>query len=141
MAQQTDIIKNEVELVDSEENPVTVAYNTANGLRALIVNLDESQCSFSEEYSSNQENLTIITPTTGNSLHIHGIYCATDGTDGEVHIDFLTSGKKVFRMYITKENMSAMSTLNISGEIDEPLSLTTTAGAGKKVFVIVNYMC
>jgi len=44
-------------------------------------------------------------------------------------------------MYITKENMSAMSTLNISGEIDEPLSLTTTAGAGKKVFVIVNYMC
>jgi len=71
MAQQTDIIKNEVELVDNEENPITIAYNTANGLRALIVNLDESQCSFSEEYSSNQENLTIITPTTGNSLHIH----------------------------------------------------------------------
>lgn len=141
MAEQIDIIKNEVELVDSEENPISVVHNTVNKQRALITNLDESQCSFSEEYSSDQTNLVIITPAEGDCLHIHGIYCATDGTSGEVHIDFLTSGKKVFRMYITKENMSAMSTLNICGEIDEPLSLTTTAGADKNIFVIVNYMC
>ena len=148
MAQQVDIIKNKVELVDNKveivdgvNNPITIAHNTANGKRSLVVNVDESQCSFSEEYSSDQTNLAIITPPVGGRLHIHGGYCATDGTAGEVQIDFLTSGKKVFRMYVSKENTTALSTLNIFGDINEPLILNTTVGADKHVFIIVNYMC
>ena len=135
MANQTKLIENQVRISNDD---VDIIQNAGNGRFALITNTDSSQCSFSEEYSSAQTNLIIITPGAGKKLCIHGIYCTTDGAAGEIHLDF--SGQKVFRMYVTKENSTGMSTLNIEGEIDESLTLTTTTGTDK-VFILVNYMC
>jgi len=140
MASQTELIENRVRLSDVDGNDVSVIKNEVNGRYSLVTNIDSSQCSFSEEYSSAQTNLIVITPESGHNLAIHSVYCTTDGASGEVHLDFLSSGKKVFRMYVTKENVTGMSTLNIEGGVDESLTLTTTTGTDK-VFILINYMC
>lgn len=141
MAQQVDLIEKVTTLQDLVGNNVSIVKNTANGRYALITNSDDSQCSFSEEYSNNQTNLNIVTPLAGNRLCIHGGYFATDGAAGEIHLDFLASGIKVFRMYPTKTTTTALSTMNVVGGVDEPLTLNTTVGADKKIFILVNYMC
>lgn len=119
---------------------VTVVRNLVNGFYALVVNIDESQCSFSKVYTANQTNLDIITPASGQIVAVHGVFCATDSAAGEVALDLATSSKPVFRMYASKTQASAQSTMNIAGAADEPLTLNTTTG-DNNTFLVVNYMC
>lgn len=118
---------------------VSSVTNTHNDRRALIVNVDDSQSSFSAVYTANQTNLTIITPSSGKHICVHGVYCATESAAGEVQVDFATSSKPVFRMYATKTSTQAASTMNVTGADDEVLTLTTTTGAND-LFLLVNYM-
>ena len=119
---------------------VTVVKNTVNGYYSLIVNIDESQCSFSKVYTANHAAAAILTPTSGQNIAVHGIFCSTDAAAGEVALDFATSSKPVFRLYASKTQASAQSTMNVAGAVDEVLTLTTTTG-DTNVFLVVNYMC
>ena len=63
----------------------------------------------------------------------------TDASSGTVSLDFPNSGKKVARLYCSKENALQTTTLHIEGDVDEPLCLTTTTGS-EEVFIAINYI-
>lgn len=118
---------------------ISASINNKSEVSAIIVDGESYKSTFTEEYTTAQTATSIITPTSGHKLCIRNVHIQTDGTSGEVQLDFLTSGKKIARLYVTKQNRDWYSLGCLSGAIDEPLSLTTTTGASK-VFILINYI-
>jgi len=106
---------------------------------ALVTDQASFYSTFSEEYTDNQTNLAIITPENGKKICVRQVIIVTDASSGIVSLDFLTSGKKVARLYTSKENTLQVTDLHIGGDVNEPLSLNTTTGS-EKVFIVVNYI-
>jgi len=104
-----------------------------------IANRHDFTTSFTNEYDMNETGETIITPTTGASLSVKGIYINTEGNSGYIRVYFGTSGNSVFTIYPTATPASGYVPLNITGGRNEVLKLTSTAGDGKNYYVLVNY--
>jgi len=101
---------------------------------------------FTNEYDNNQTAATLITPTSGTSLKITGVYIYTEGatTIGQkVRLHFATSGDTVAILYpAAVSNQSSkleMPSVLIRGAKDEVLSITANLGVDKNYCVIVNY--
>lgn len=93
---------------------------------------------FSQEYTTNQTGTLLITPRSIETIHVLGLYVVADIDVGEVDIDFITSGKKVLRMFTPRSQFIYIPTMNIWGNEGESLSLTSTTG-NNELFVLVNY--
>lgn len=117
---------------------VDTVYDTKTGLVSLLVSRGHGKTTFTEEYTDNQTNLTIITPASGKKIDIVGVLIVTDATTGDVLLDFATSGKKVMRLYASAFARVVSFDMHIEGAVDEVLTLNTTTGANN-VFVLVNY--
>lgn len=120
-------------------NQVLATKNHKSEVVAIDVDGDSYKTSFSEEYSTAQTGTAIITPTSGYRVCVRNVHVATNGSTGDVKLDFLTSGKKVSRLYVDKRNRDWFSLGCLAGNVDEPLSLTTTTGTDK-VFILINYI-
>jgi hypothetical protein len=118
--------------------PLGVKYDHGTGLASLAVSRGAGKNTFSQEYTAAQTNTVIITPGTAQKVCVASVFVCGNGTAGVVSLDFATSGKKVFRHYMTKYNQSFGSDMHIEGAANETLQLTTTTGADT-VFVVVNY--
>lgn len=117
---------------------ITIAHNEANGKKALLVAPAELVSTFAEEYATEQSAVAIIEPGAGCKINLRSVFCTTDADSGTISLDFVTSEKKVFRMYATKTNNVFSGDINLVGAAGEALSLTTTTSTDK-VFIIVNY--
>jgi len=104
-----------------------------------IANRHDFTHSFTNEYDMNETGETIITPTTGKSLSVKGVYINTEGNSGYIRVYFGTSGDSVFTIYPTATPASGYVPVNITGSRDETLKITSTAGNGNNYYVLVNY--
>lgn len=113
--------------------------NSKSGIIVLAADGESYKSTFTEEYSTAQTATAILTPTVGYKICVKNVHLTGNGTNGEVQVDFLTSGKKVSRLYVAKRSRDWFSLGGLSGVVDEPLSLTTTTGVDK-VFILINYI-
>lgn len=118
--------------------PLGMKYDEQTGLASLVISRGGGKNTFSQEYTTAQANTVIVNPGTTQKVCVASVFVCGDGTTGEVRLDFATSGKKVFRHYMSKYNQSFGSDMHIEGAADENLTLNTTIEADK-VFIIVNY--
>ena len=110
--------------------------NLANNRKALIVDTQSIESTFTEEYTENTET-DIITPSSGNRIAVKDVSIHTKATSGIVKLDF--NGKKVARLYSSVNNRFNPLVSSVIGDIDESLHLETTTGSNE-VFVVVNYI-
>jgi hypothetical protein len=118
--------------------PLGIKYDQETGLASLAVSRGGGKNTFSQEYSSGVADLVIINPGTTQKVCVASVFVCGEGTVGVVSLDFITSGKKVFRHYMTKYNQSFGSDMHIEGAANENLHLTGTTGQDA-FFIIVNY--
>jgi len=95
---------------------------------------------FTEEYTGEQTNVDIITPSSGKRIEVHSILLHGSAGSGAVSLDFATSGIPVARLYLTKSGEIYASRVKIQGAVDEPLTLNISGvQASDTTFVAVNY--
>ncbi len=117
---------------------VTAIHDHLTG-RTSIATADEvGMSTFTAEYTSNQTDLDIITPSSGKRISVIGGLTVTTASSGEIRLDFPTSNKPIWRHYASKFSEAGAWKLNITGAIDEPVRLNTTTGT-EKVFIMINY--
>lgn len=99
----------------------------------LLVYTNESYKTFTVDYANAQNDVAMLTPSSGKKLEIIGVYASTDDklTNIDVHFD---SGTQVFKLYTTNQQTSSESNVHIEGDIDE--SLDVTCGAGTFISVV-----
>ncbi len=113
--------------------------NQANGNRTISVETELFRSTFTEEYTADQTDNDIITPSSGNKLAITYVYIQANANSGVVEMDLATSGDKVARLYASNRNQTAVRIGANTGAEDEPLTLNTTTG-NNEVFISVNYI-
>ena len=111
-----------------------------------IKNNHDFDTTFTNEYTENQTAATIITPTSGKSLKITGVYISTEGatTIGQkIRLYFATTGDTVATFFpgavTSQESTIEIDSILVRGAIDETLKITSDLGAGKNYFILVNY--
>ena len=114
--------------------------------QTAIANDRDFTATFTNEYTEDQTAVAIITPSTGRSLKITGVYISTEGatTIGQkVRLYFATSANTVASFFPSAVADTA-STIEIDkilvrGAQNEALSLTSNLGAGKNYYIAINY--
>lgn len=108
-----------------------------------IANRRDYDTTFTAEYDANQTNHPIITPSTGKRLQVVGLRFSTEkaGSAGQyVKFSFETSVDTLTKIFVgTAPARNVVAACYFVGGVNEPLSLTTTIGAGNNIFVAVNY--
>lgn len=99
-----------------------------------VVNAQDFDNTFTNEYEGDQTNATILTPTSGTLLAIKGIYLATTATTGKMRLSI--DGNTVATVYANAQ--SGYVPLLIKGLRNSPLKITSVLG-GVNYFVLVNY--
>ena len=111
--------------------------NLKNGAEALKVETQCIESTFTEEYTTNQTEQEIITPSPGNRIVVKDVSMHTKANSGTVSLDF--NGIKVSRLYSSVNNRFSPSVSSIIGGVDEPLVLNSTTG-DDELFISVNYV-
>jgi len=111
-----------------------------------IKNNHDFDTTFTNEYDENQTAVTLITPTSGKSLKITGVYISTEGatTIGQkIRLYFATSDDTVATIIPAAVSNQAssmvVSPIIVRGAIDETLKITSNLGSGKNYFICINY--
>ena len=104
-----------------------------------IANRHDFNSSYTNEFDNNQTAVAIVTPTTGYSLHIKGIYINTEGNSGYIRVYFATSANTIFTIYAGATPASGYVPVSITGARNETLRLTSTVGKDNNYFLLVNY--
>jgi hypothetical protein len=111
----------------------------ATDSQTAIANRHDFDTSFTNEYDLDQTAVTVITPTTGTTVEIKGVYINTEGDSGYIRIYFGTSLNSIFTVYPASTPASGYVPLYISGARNEVIKITSTVGAQKNYFVLINY--
>lgn len=104
-----------------------------------IANAQDFDTTFTSEYSSDQTNGTIITPSSGTRLAIKGVYVGTTATTGEARLIITDSTGTDTVVDFFANSQAGYIPLFISGNRNAPLKITSTFGDAKNYFVLVNY--
>ena len=111
--------------------------NLKSGAEALKVETQCIESTFTEEYTTNQTEQEIITPSPGNRIVVKDVSMHTKANSGTVSLDF--NGTKVSRLYSSVNNRFSPSVSSIIGGVDEPLVLNSTTG-DNELFISINYV-
>ena len=117
---------------------ITAIHDNLTKRISLAVANEIGMSTFTAEYTSNQTDQDIITPSSGKRISIIGGLTVTTATSGEIKLDFPTSNKPIWRHYASKFSEAGAWKLNLTGQVDEPVRLNTTTGT-EKVFIMINY--
>ncbi len=113
-------------------------YDHETGRWSLCTTRSHGHPTFTDEYLANQVNLAIITPPAGFQICVNGVYWATAANAGTAALDFLVSGRIVFRAYPSRFQSGGEVGLHIHGAVNEALTFNSTTGANA-FFLAVNY--
>jgi len=105
---------------------------------SLAVADEIGMSTFTAEYTSDQTDVDIITPSSGKRISVISGITTTDATSGVIKLDFPTSNKPIWRHYASAVKEVGAWKLNIIGAVNEPVRLNTTTGANS-VFIVINY--
>lgn len=127
MAEQVEIVGN---------NPFG-SYDAAevDSQNALKVNLEEHMSTFTQNYALAQTNTVIITPPSGQKVHVCGLHVNTDTINVDVDIHFTTSGRYVLYLYTAQSHRGTLQPVHVDGNTGETLQLS----CGAKTFVAICY--
>ena len=117
---------------------VTAIHDNLTGRTSLATADEVGMSTFTAEYTSNQTNNDIITPSSGKRISVIGGLTVTTASSGEIRLDFPTSNKPIWRHYASKFSEAGAWKLNLTGAVNEPVRLNTTTGT-EKVFIMINY--
>ncbi|RLF29888.1 MAG: hypothetical protein DRJ99_03240 [Thermoplasmata archaeon] len=125
---------------DKDHTPklITAIHDNLTGRTSLAIANEVGMNTFTAEYTSNQTNQDIITPSSGKRISVIGGLTVTTASSGEIKLDFPTSNKPIWRHYASKFSQAGLWKLNITGQVDEPVRLNTTTGS-ENVFLMINY--
>jgi hypothetical protein len=110
-----------------------------------ISNRHDFDTTFTNAYSGNQTATTVITPTTGKSLKITGVYISTAGattSNNSIRLFFQTSANTVVIFYpsaVSGDASAVFTPILVSGAVNEPLKITSNLGLDENYFISVNY--
>jgi len=104
-----------------------------------IANRHDFDTSYTNEFDNNQTAATIITPTSGTYASVKGIYINTEGNSGYIRVYFGTSNDSIFTIYAGATPASGYVPMNIDGDVDEVIKVTSTVGNGSNYYLLVNY--
>lgn len=90
------------------------------------------------QYTSNQTNTVLLTPSTGKRLRIHDISVNTVGTTGLVEIEFKDTGYVFYRFNATAASTNDHTPMREVGNTDESIRLTSTTGSNN-LNIHINY--
>lgn len=114
--------------------------NQKNGSTAELVDIYMSATTFTEEYTGNQTNITILTPSAGQRLCIRTIETIVSGNAGDISLDFLTTPRKAYRHYSTNTNKNSSVTAHMIGSKNEVLTLNAPSLGANKLFLAITYI-
>lgn len=111
-----------------------------NKSEMAIANGVDYDTTFTAEYSYDQTNNTIITPTAGTRLAIKGVYVGSLANSGEIRLIIADStGTDTVVTFYGNPPQVGYIPLIIKGNRNAALKVTSTFGADKNYFVLVNY--
>jgi len=117
---------------------ISAIHDNLTGRTSLAAAVEIGMSTFAAEYTSNQTNSDIITPSSGKRISVIGGITATTASSGVIEMDFPTSNKPIWRHYASKFSEAGAWRMNIIGAIDEAVRLNTTTGT-ENVFILINY--
>lgn len=106
-----------------------------------IANRHDFDKTFSAEYEADQTGLTIITPTSGKTLKIVGVYVSNESTDGKVRIYFNDDENDAIQTVCTIFGADSNNYIPclVRGDRDAVLKVDSTLGGTDNFFILVNY--
>jgi hypothetical protein len=107
--------------------------------QTAILNRQDFDTTYTNEFDNDQTAANIITPTSGKSLKVVGYYINTEATSGTIRLYFATSANTVGEMYAVNVSATGYVPLVVTGQRNEPLKITSTLGAGQNYFLSINY--
>lgn len=107
--------------------------------QTAIANSLDFDTTFTSEYSFDQTNNTILTPTSGTRLAIKGVYIGTTASTGEARLIITDSTGTDTVVDFFANSQAGYIPLLIKGNRNAPLKVTSTYGADKNYFVLVNF--
>lgn len=107
--------------------------------QTAIANSQDFDTTFTSEYSVDQTAGTILTPSTGARLAIKGVYVGTTATTGEARLIIADSTGTDTVVDFFANSQAGYVPLLIKGNKGAALKITSTYGADKNYFVLVNY--
>lgn len=120
------------------ESLIDTVYDVNTKKYSIAVSRGAGKQTFSEEYTSNQTDLVVITGEEGYEIHVVGVYISTESSTGVVKIDYEDDSQKIFRLYATKYQNANQDDFAYRGEDGEGVKLTSTTG-DDDLFVAINY--
>lgn len=104
-----------------------------------VANNTDFDTTFTSEFSADQTSSTILTPTTGTRLAIKGVYVGTTGTTGECRLIIADSTGTDTVVDFFANSQAGYVPLLIKGNRNAALKVTSTFGADKNYFILVNF--
>lgn len=111
--------------------------NVAFDSQTTIANRHDFSDTYTNEFTSNQTALTIITPSTGKSIRTARIDINTKATTGQVKIYDHKSNRIAAILNAEGGGVASFETI-FNGAKDSALKLTSTTGTNS-VFISINY--
>lgn len=100
-----------------------------------IANSVDFDTTFTNEYDQDQTGGNLIVPTSGTRLAIKGVYVTSEATTGYVRLTI--DSNTVFTVYINSQ--AGYVPVIIRGLRNSPLKVSSTLGADKNYYILVNY--
>ena len=105
-----------------------------------IANRHDFNATYTNEFDSNQTNLSIISPTGNNKIKVTGVYIAVEGSANQGFVKLGFSGNTVAKAYIgAGQTLFDFKDILVSGANGEDLKLNSTLGSSQNFLVVVNY--
>jgi len=90
---------------------------------------------YHNDFSTQQTNTVIITPTSGKRLRVVGVVATTDADTGTIVLAFGTSGSIIFKLYVGKDRTYLGDGVCALGAVDETVKISCPADT----FISVTY--
>lgn len=103
--------------------------------QTAIANLRDFDTTYTNEFDQDQTTASILTPTSGTSLAIKGVFVSTEATAGFVRL--IIDSNTVVTFY-ANQNQSYVPVYR-KGNRNSALKVTSNLGADKNYFILVNY--
>lgn len=104
-----------------------------------VLNDQHFNKSFTAEYSTPVTGEAVVTPTTGRSLSVKGIYLSTQATAGRIRIYFDNDedGNENSVVVVYAESQTGYVPVILKGDPNEPIKVDSNIT--DEYFVLVNY--
>lgn len=135
---QADIarLRGTVRLTDGI-NYVGYARDYKTGIVSIATSRGIGKSSYTHEFEGDITDAEIITTSWPRKIQVTGMLTCSDSDAGDVKISL--SDKLIWAHYFTKFKTQGASDMAAVGDLGDPVLITSTPGAGKHVFVLINY--